>query len=162
MAPFKGFEDKLYTEMLGRTKQTDATAPYPQRGYWLYARTEEGKQYPILCRKKGSVDAPEEIVLDVNKLAEGEKFMSLGDFDYSDDNTMLAYSTDVNGHRDYDFHLKNLATGEEIKTPIKKVAGITWGRRQQDDLLRHRRPGDQTLRQSVPLHAGRKRADASL
>ena len=126
MAPFKGFEDKLYTEMLARTKQTDVTAPYPQRGYWLYARTEEGKQYPILCRKKGSVDAPEQVVLDVNQLAAGQKFMALGDFEYSDDNTMLAYSTDVNGHRDYDFHLKNLTTGEEIKTPIGKVAGITW------------------------------------
>ena len=126
MAPFKATEDKLYSEMLGRIKQTDVTVPYPQRGYWLYARTEEGKQYPIYCRKKGSVDAPEEIVLDVNKLAEGQKFMAVGDFDYSDDNTMLAYSTDVNGHRDYDFHLKNLATGEEIKTPIGKVASITW------------------------------------
>ncbi len=126
MAPFKATEDTLYNEILGRIKQTDVSAPYPQRGYWLYARTEEGKQYPIHCRKKGSVDAPEEVVLDVNKLAEGQKFMALGDFDYSDDNTMLAYSTDVNGHRDYDFHLKNLATGEEIKTPIGKVASITW------------------------------------
>ena len=126
MAPFKAFEDKLYTEILGRTKQTDVTAPYPQRGYWLYARTEEGKQYPILCRKKGSVDAPEEVVLDVNKLAAGEKFMALGDFDYSDDNMLLAYSTDVNGHRDYDFHLKNLATGEEIKTPVGKISGLAW------------------------------------
>ena len=126
MAPFKAFEDKLYNEMLGRIKQTDVSVPYPQRGYWLYARTEEGKQYPILCRKKGSVDAPEEVVLDVNKLAEGQKFMALGDFEYSDDNTMLAYSTDINGHRDYDFHLRSLATGEEIKTPVGKVAGITW------------------------------------
>ena len=126
MAPFKGTEDALYNEMLGRIKQTDVTVPYPQRGYWLYARTEEGKQYPIYCRKKGGVDAPEEVVLDVNRLAEGQKFMALGDFDYSDDNTMLAYSSDVNGHRDYDFHLRNLATGEEIKTPLGKVASITW------------------------------------
>ncbi len=126
MAPFKAFEDKLYHEILSRTKQTDVTVPYPQRGYWLYARTEEGKQYPILCRKKGNVEAPEEIVLDVNALAEGQKFMALGDFDYSDDNTLLAYITDVNGHRDYDFHLKNLATGEEIKTPVGKVNSVTW------------------------------------
>ena len=126
MAPFKPFEDALYHEMLGRIKQTDVSAPYLQRGYWLYARTEEGKQYPILCRKHGALDAPEEIILDVNKLAEGKKFMALGAFEYSDDNTMLAYATDVNGHRDYDFHLRKLADGEEIKTPIGKVADISW------------------------------------
>ena len=93
MAPFKPFEDALYHEMLGRIKQTDTSAPYLQRGYWLYARTEEGKQYPILCRKHGTFDAPEEVVLDVNRLAEGKKFMSLGAFEYSDDNAMLAYAT---------------------------------------------------------------------
>jgi oligopeptidase B len=58
MAPFQPFEDSLYREMLGRIKQTDVSAPYPQRGYWLYQRTEEGKQYPIYCRKKGKLDAP--------------------------------------------------------------------------------------------------------
>ena len=126
MAPFKPFEDALYKEMLGRIKQTDVSAPYFQRGYWLYQRTEEGKQYRVLCRKKGTLDAPEEVVLDVNKMAEGKKFMALGDFQYSDDNQLLAYSTDVNGHRDYDFHLKKLATGEEIKTPIGKVAETAW------------------------------------
>ena len=64
--------------------------------------------------------------MDVNKLSEGQKFMALGVFEYSDDNNLVAYSTDVNGHRDYDFHLKNLATGEEIKTPIGKVAEVVW------------------------------------
>ena len=126
MLPFKSFENALYNEMLGRIKQTDVSAPYLQRGYWLYQRTEEGKQYRVLCRKKGTLDAPEEVVLDVNKMAEKQKFMALGAFQYSDDNALLAYSTDVNGHRDYDFHLKNLATGEEIKTPIGKVADVVW------------------------------------
>ena len=126
LAPFKPFESALYEEMLGRIKQTDVSVPYLQRGYWLYERTEEGKQYRVYCRKQGSVDAPEQVVLDVNKLAEGQKFMSVAGFEYSDDNTMLAYSTDINGHRDYDFHLKKLATGEEIKTPIGKVAEFVW------------------------------------
>ena len=126
MAPFKKFEESLYAEMLGRIKQTDESAPYPQRGWFLYSRTEEGKQYPILSRKKGSINAPEEVFLDVNKLAEGQKFMSLGEVDWSDDNQLLAYSTDVNGHRDYDFHLKNFTSGEEIKTPLGKVAGFVW------------------------------------
>ena len=126
MAPYKAFEAALYDEMLGRIKQTDVTAPYPQRGYWLYARTEEGKQYQVFCRKKGTPEAPEEVVLDVNKMAEGQKFMALGLFEYSDDNQLLAYSTDTNGHRDYDFHLRNLATGAEIKTPIGKVSEAVW------------------------------------
>ena len=126
MAPYKSYEESLYAEILGRIKQTDETALYPQRGYFLYTRTEEGKQYPIYCRKKGSLTAPEEVYLDVNKLAEGQKFMSLGAVDWSDDNQLLAYSTDTNGHRDYDFHLRNFATGEEIKTPIGKVADFAW------------------------------------
>ncbi|MBV9488244.1 MAG: S9 family peptidase [Verrucomicrobia bacterium] len=126
MGPFKPFEDALYRELLGRIKQTDVSVPYRQRGYWLYQRTEEGKQYAVLCRKKGSLDAPEEVVLDVNRLAEGQKFMALGTFEYSDDNALLAYSTDTTGHRDYDFHLKNLVTGEEIETPIGKVAALAW------------------------------------
>ncbi len=126
MAPFQAFEDSLYREMLGRIKQTDVSAPYPQRGYWLYQRTEEGKQYPIYCRREGELGAPEEVVLDLNELAKGQKFMSVHSFEYSDDNTLLAYSTDTNGHRDYDFHLRNLATGEEVKTPLGKVAELAW------------------------------------
>ncbi len=126
MAPAKPLEEALYTEMLGRIKQTDVSAPYLQRGYWLYQRTEEGKQYRVLCRKQGTLDAPEEVILDVNKMAEGKPFMALGAFEYSDDNAMLAYSTDTDGHRDYDFHLLNLATGAEIKTPIGKVDDVAW------------------------------------
>ncbi len=125
-APLKGFEDELYREMIDRIQQTDISAPYLQRGYWLYQRTQEGKQYPILCRKKGSLDAPEQVVLDINQVAEGHPFMALGVFEYSDDNSLLAYSTDSSGHRDYDFHLKNLTTGAELKTPIGKVADVAW------------------------------------
>lgn len=126
MSPFQALEDSLYREMLGRIKQTDVSAPYWQRGYWLYVRTEEGKQYPIFCRRKETLDAAEEVVLDLNKLAQGRKFMAVAGFEYSDDNSMLAYSTDINGHRDYNFHLKKLMTGEEIKTPIGKVAAVAW------------------------------------
>ena len=126
MAPFKPFETTLYDEMLGRIKQTDESAPYLQRGYWLYQRTEEGKQYRVLCRKKGSLTAPEEIILDVNKMGQGQPFMAIGAYEYSDSNELLAYSTDSTGHRDYDFHLKNLATNEEIKTPIQKVDDVVW------------------------------------
>lgn len=126
MAPCKPFESALYQEMLGRIKQTDVSAPYLQRGYWLYQRTEEGKQYRVLCRKPGTLEAAEEVVLDLNAMAVGHPFMALGAFEYSDDNTLLAYTTDIDGHRDYDFHLKSLATGAEIKTPIGKVDEVAW------------------------------------
>ena len=74
----KPFAEKLYQETLSHIKQTDTAVPYRKHGYWYYSRTEEGKQYPILCRKKGTLTAPEEVMLDVNELAKGEKFMSLG------------------------------------------------------------------------------------
>ena len=156
MAPFQPVEDAIYHEMLGRIKQTDTSAPYPQRGYWLYQRTEEGKQYPILCRKEGDLNVKEEIILDVNQLAEGQKFMALGAFEYNDTNTLLAYSTDTNGHRDYDFHLKNLVTGQEIKAPIGKVADIAWAAGRtlyfvtEDDAKRHDKVWRYTVGERAP------------
>src|SRR3954454_23413677 len=77
MAPTKPFQDALYQEMLSHIQQTDVNVPYREGEYYYYSRTEEGKQYPIYCRKPGSLDAPEQIVLDLNALAEGEKFLSL-------------------------------------------------------------------------------------
>ena len=76
MKPTEAFQGALYKEMLGRIKETDLTVPYREGGYFYYSRTEEGKQYPILCRKKGSLEAPEEVMLDLNELAEGQPFMS--------------------------------------------------------------------------------------
>src|SRR5262249_31262837 len=74
----EALQEKLYQEILGRLKETDLTVPYRKNGYWYYTRTEAGKQYAIYCRRKGSPEAPEEIFLDVNALAKGEKFMSVG------------------------------------------------------------------------------------
>ncbi len=95
----KPFAEKLYNETLSHIKQTDTSVPYRQRGYWYYTRTEEGKQYPILCRKKETLSAPEEVMLDVNQLAQGEKFMSLGAAEVSDDSNLLAFTTDNVGFR---------------------------------------------------------------
>ncbi len=78
MAPYKAFEDKLYQEMLARIKETDLSVPYPYRNFFYYYRTEQGKQYPIHCRKKGSLDAQEEILVDLNQLAEGKSFHGVG------------------------------------------------------------------------------------
>ena len=111
MKPLKSFEESLYKEILGRIKQTDLTVPYRKRDYWYYSRTEEGKQYPILCRKQGSLEAAEQITLDVNELAKGQRFMSVGAYTISDDGILLAYSTDNTGFRQYTLHVKNLATG---------------------------------------------------
>jgi oligopeptidase B len=108
----KPFAEKLYQETLSHIKQSDTTVPYQKHGYWYYSRTEEGKQYPVLCRKKETLSAPEEIMLDVNQLAQGEKFMALGAAQVSDDSNLLAYTTDNVGFRQYKLHIKDLRTGK--------------------------------------------------
>src|SRR5260370_36961696 len=90
----KPFEDALYKEMLGRIKQTDLSVPTRRGAYLYYSRTEEGKQYSIQCRRKGNMEAPEEILLDLNDLDKGKKCVGLGAFVVSDDQQLLAYSQD--------------------------------------------------------------------
>ncbi len=119
-------QEKLYKEMLSHIKQTDTQVPYRSGNYLYYVRTEEGKQYPIFCRKKGSLDAPEEIVLDQNELAKGHKFMSLGALLPSDDGNLLAYSTDNTGYRQFTLHIKDLRTGELLPERIERVTGLVW------------------------------------
>jgi oligopeptidase B len=126
MKPTEIFQEALYKEMLGRIKQTDLTVPYRLRGYYYYSRTEEGKQYRIMCRKKGSLDAAEEITLDINELAKGEKFMSLGAYQVSDDGNLLAYSTDNTGFRQYTLRIKDLRTGELRPEKIEKTVSVDW------------------------------------
>ena len=122
----KPFAEKLYNESLSHIKQTDTAVPYRERGYWYYTRTEEGKQYPILCRKKGTLSAPEEVMLDVNQLAQGEKFMSLANAKVSDDNNLLAYLTDNVGFRQYQLHVKDLRTGKVLPDTAQRVDSIVW------------------------------------
>jgi len=125
MKPTEALQNQLYDEMLGRIKQTDLSVPYPKDGYLYYSRTEEGKQYPIMCRKKGEKGA-EEVLLDVNQLAEGEKFMSVGSFEISDDGQLLAYTTDNTGFRQYSLHVKNLATGSLLPETAERVTSLKW------------------------------------
>jgi oligopeptidase B len=122
----KPFVDKLYDETLAHIKQTDTTVPYLHHGYWYYSRSEEGKQYQIRCRKKGSLSAPEEIMLDVNALAVGEKFMSLGETQVSDDSSLLAYTVDNVGFRQYKLHVKDLRTGKTLPDTAERVDSIAW------------------------------------
>src|SRR2546426_2767169 len=114
MKPTEPLQKKLYDEMLSRIKETDVEVPYKEGGYFYYVRTEAGKQYPIRCRKKGSMDAPEEVVLDVNELAKGQAFMSLGAFSVSDDGNLLAYATDNTGFRQFTLAVKDLRTGKVL------------------------------------------------
>lgn len=122
----KPFEQKLYDEILSHIQQTDLSVPVRDGGYYFYSRTEEGKQYPIYCRKKGSLEATEEILLDVNALAEGEKFMSAFPLGTSDDHNLLAYMTDTTGFREYYLSIKDLRTGKLIEDKLTKIAGFSW------------------------------------
>ena len=126
MKPTEPLQKKLYDEMLSRIKETDVDVPYPQDGYFYYSRTEAGKQYPIRCRRKGSVDAPEQVVIDINELAKGQKFMSLAEFEPSDDGNLLAYSTDNTGFRQYTLHVKDLRTGTDLPDHVEKTGSIAW------------------------------------
>ena len=122
----KAFQESLYAEMLGRIKQTDLSVPTRIGDFFYYSRTEEGKQYQYMCRRKGSMEGAEEILLDLNKLAEGLKFLSLGGYVASDDGNMLAYSTDTTGYRQYTLHVKDLRTGQTLAEKIERVGSIVW------------------------------------
>jgi oligopeptidase B len=126
MKPTAALQDKLYNEMLSHIKQTDTNVPYRWGNYFYYTRTEEGKQYPIFCRKKGSTDAAEEIVVDENELAKGQKFMNVGLFVPSDDGNLLAYSTDNTGYRQYTLQIKDLRTGQLFPERIERVDDLAW------------------------------------
>ena len=126
MRPTKEFQDALYKEMLGHIKQTDLSVPSRIGDYYYYSRTEEGKQYPYQCRKKGSLDAREEVLLDLNKLAEGHSFLGLGGFRVSDDGNLLAYSTDTTGYRQYTLHVKDLRSGQTLSENIERTGSVVW------------------------------------
>jgi oligopeptidase B len=118
MAPTAALQETLYSEMLGRIQQTDVTVPMLRDGYFYYTRTEEGKQYAIYCRKRGSLDAAEEVLLDGNVLAEGQVYFRVGNFVVSPNGRLLAYSTDVLGDETYTIRVKDLASGALLPDEI--------------------------------------------
>ncbi len=126
MKPTEALQDKLYNEILSHIKQTDNSVPYRWGDYFYYTRTIEGKQYPIFCRKQGNLNAPEQILLDLNEMAKGQKFMSVGSFAPSDDGNLLAFSTDNTGYRQYMLQVKNLKTGELLPEKIERVDNVAW------------------------------------
>jgi oligopeptidase B len=126
MKPTVAFQESLYAEMLARIKEDDQTVPYRRRGFFYYSRTETGKQYPIYCRKAGSLEAPEQVMLDLNALAVGHPFLSLGSAAVTDDGRRLAYTTDVTGFREYTLHVKDLETGDVLPYEVEKVSAVAW------------------------------------
>ena len=122
----KPFEDALYNEILSHIKQTDLSVPVRRGEYFYYSRTEEGKQYPIQCRKKDSLNGKEEVLLDLNEMAQGKAFAGLGAFEVSDDQNLLAYTIDYVGYRQYSLHVKDLRTGATLPDTIDRVDSVAW------------------------------------
>jgi oligopeptidase B len=123
----EALQESLYKEMVGRIKETDLTVPYREGAYYYYTRTEEGEQYPIYCRKLGSLDAPEQIMLDQNVLSKGHGFYEIGNMAVSADGALLAFVADTTGAEIFTLHVKNLLSGEELGDVIGDVDyGLEW------------------------------------
>jgi oligopeptidase B len=131
-AALEPFTEALYAEMLGRIKQTDLGVPTRRGKFHYYSRTVEGLQYPIRCRKAAAPDgtfredAPEEVLLDQNEMAKGLKFLSIGEFEVSDDARRLVYSTDTTGFRQYGLYVKDLTTGAVQGPLAERVTSAAW------------------------------------
>lgn len=124
--PLNEFKNKLYAEMLARVKEDDEGVPWRKGAWWYFSRTATGQQYPTWARRKGSPDAADETVLDMNTLAKGKPFLQLGTFAPSPDGKMLAYSLDETGALDFTLYVKNMANGEILPLKIEKTAGAVW------------------------------------
>src|SRR5262249_47664485 len=122
----EAFQEELYQEMLSRIQQTDLSVPYNLRGYQYFTRTEEGKQYPTHLRRRNIENSSDELLLDLNALAEGHSFLGLDVCAVSDDNQLLAYSTDITGFRQYTLEIKNLATGALLPFKVERATSAAW------------------------------------
>ncbi|MFZ9668196.1 MAG: S9 family peptidase, partial [Steroidobacteraceae bacterium] len=121
MAPHRSLEQKVYEEIIGRLKQDDSSVPQRRNGYWYYSRYETGKQYPIFARRKGTPDAPEEILINGNERAEGHDFYQLAGLEVSVDGRWAAVAEDTVGRRQYEIRIKDLVTGEFLPTVLSNV-----------------------------------------
>ena len=127
LKPTEEFQEELFNEIIGRIKQDDSSVPVKDNGYWYYTRYEEGKEYELHCRKLGSMEAEEEVMLNVNELAEGYSYYALGGRSMSPDNKLLAFSQDTVSRREYTLRFKDLATGEYLADEIPQTTGgATW------------------------------------
>jgi len=123
----KGLEEQLYQEIVGRIKEDDSGVPVLRDGWYYYSRTERGKQYPIFARKRGTLEAPEEIYFDQNVEAEGHEFFQLAGMEVSPDHNLLAILVDTNGYEDFALRVKDLRTGTWLTDRVEKVSwGLAW------------------------------------
>jgi len=117
------FHEKLFKEIKGRIKETDASAPYSYKGYWFYTRFEKGKSYPIFCRKQGSLEAVEQVLLDVNVLAQGHEFCQVSGVRMSEDQKLALYGVDLTGRRFFTLRVRDMMTGRDLEDEISDVTG---------------------------------------
>jgi oligopeptidase B len=126
-APGKALEDEIYSEIVGRLKQDDSTVPYRKNGYWYYTRFEPGQEHPIFARRRASLEAPEEIVLNANELSAGHDYYQIGELDVSPNGEWLAFCEDTIGRRQYTLRFKNLRSGEILGDKIDDVeTDLAW------------------------------------
>ena len=145
MAHTAGLQETLFQEFKTRIKQTDVSVPYREDDYLYYSRTEEGKDYPIYCRKKGTLEAAEEVLLDVNRECEGHKFCSVRPGSVSSGQQILVYSIDTVGRRFYTLRFKSLKSGEMLPDTITDVTGnVAWAN--DDRTLFYTKQDPETLR----------------
>ncbi len=145
LKPTEGFREDLFNEMKSRIKETDESLPYEKNGYFYYTRYEEGKEYPIYCRKEGTLEAEEEILLNVNDMAEGYEYYRASGLSVSPDNKLLAYGVDTVSRRKYTIYVKNLETGEKYKDEIPVTTGYAvWAN--DNKTLFYTKKDDITLR----------------
>ena len=127
LAPLRPLEEKVYGEIVARIKQDDASVPFLERGHWYYWRYETGKEYPVHARKAGSLEAPEQVLIDENERAQGHEFYEMGELEVSPDNRILAFAEDPVGRRQFTLRFKDLATGRLLPDVIENVeADIAW------------------------------------
>ena len=152
-------QEKLFEEMVGRIKQDDASVPYLENGYYYYTRYEEGKEYPIYCRKKGSLEAEEEILADVNELARGHDYYHVGGLSVSPDNRFLAIGIDTVSRRKYTLRIKDLVSGKMLPEEIPvTTGGATWA--SDSKTLFYTKKDDLTLR-SKAIYRHQRGTDAA-
>ncbi|PZO10404.1 MAG: oligopeptidase B [Lysobacteraceae bacterium] len=128
LKPLEALEETVYAELIARIKQDDSSVPYLEDGYWYYTRFETGKEYPVYARRKGTMDAPEQVLFELNQLAQGKSFYQVGTFEISPDDQWVAYAEDDVGRRQYTLRIKNIASGEVLPDVITGVsANLMWG-----------------------------------
>lgn len=152
-AHLAGFREALYKEMLSRIKETDLSVPYKNGLYWYYTRTVEGLQYPIFCRRPGSMDGAEQVTLDVNALAAGKPYMALGAYTVSENGRWLAYSTDEVGFRQFKLVVKDLDTGAVTPVLAERVTSVVWA---NDDRTLFYSTEDETTKRSDRIYRHRR------